>query len=112
VILIAGHVEALTSTLPRFAHGWPDQVVICIVTIHKGDAFPQRNLLVDLEHVLQVVVVYVKAYRAFWTSSTKLLPEAISVTFTSFVLNKFIAYSLLLAGISHSFLHLQTQSGH
>lgn len=65
VILIAGHAEALTSTLPRFAHGWPDQAVVCVVTIHKGDAFPLGNLLVDPEHVLQVVVVYVETYRAF-----------------------------------------------
>jgi hypothetical protein len=65
VILIAGHAEALTSTLPRFTLGWPDQVVVCVVTIHKGDAFPPGNLLVDLEHVLQVVVVYVKTYRDF-----------------------------------------------
>jgi hypothetical protein len=77
VILIADHGEALASTLPRFAHGWPDQVVVCIVTIHKG-MLSSGNFLVDLEHVLQVVLVYVKTYRGFWALSTKLrVPQAI-----------------------------------
>jgi hypothetical protein len=42
VILIAGHAEALTSTLPRFTQCWHDQVG-CVVMMHKGGAIPPEN---------------------------------------------------------------------
>ena len=107
VILIAGHAEAPASTLPRFTRCRHDQVV-GVVAIHKGGAVPQETSSSSVEHVLRVVIVYVKTCRAF-ASSTKLrVPQAISASFAPFGLNKFIAYPLLLAGVSDSFRRLQT----